>query len=153
MAPENAPPQSPAPRRTTRWSAARSSPASPYRFAFRLIGIPAIAVASVLIYRGLHDRLVLPECDSESAKHTLEQVFKELGFAPLRYEPIKTISSNKTEIVCNAVLPLPDGGNVVADYKFYWQGNKADMKYSISRHMAGAAPADPSPPTPPAAAR
>ena len=101
--------------------------------AFRLIGIPIIAVAAVFIYRGLRDHFVLPECDSERAKQTLAEIFKQLKFEPLRYEPIKTISTSKDEVVCNAVLPLPDGASVVADYTFYWQGNKANMKYSIHR--------------------
>jgi hypothetical protein len=43
------------------------------------------------------------------------------------------VSSSKDEIVCNATLPLPDGASVAVDYKFYWEGNTANMKYSISR--------------------
>jgi hypothetical protein len=30
-------------------------------------------------------------------------------------------------------LPLSDGAHVAVDYTFYWEGNKANMKYSISR--------------------
>ena len=26
-----------------------------------------------------------------------------------------------------------DGGNIAVNYTFYWEGNKADMKYSVSR--------------------
>jgi hypothetical protein len=134
MTTENTPPKKPPPSRgSNRWAAATSSPYRPYRFAFRLIGIPIIAVAAVFIYRGLRDHFVLPECDSERAKQTLSEVFKQLKFEPLRYQPIKTISVSKDEVVCNAVLPLPDGASVVADYTFYWQGNKANMKYSIAR--------------------
>jgi hypothetical protein len=33
-------------------------------------------------------------------------------------------------------MPLPGGGSVVADYSFYWQGNKANMRYSIRREPA-----------------
>ena len=105
--------------------------------ALRLIGIPAVAVAGVLIYRGLRDHFVLPECDSERAKHTLSDILTEMKLAPVRYEPIKTVSATKDQVVCNAVLPLPDGGSVVADYTFYWQGNTANMKYSISRRPPG----------------
>ena len=61
-----------------------------------------LAVAGVLIYRGLHDRFVLPECDSGRAKDTLADILKQLKYQPLRYEPIKTISSSKDEVVCNA---------------------------------------------------
>jgi hypothetical protein len=136
MATENSSPKPPASRGPSRWAAAKSSPPRPYRFALRLIGIPVIAVAAVLLYSGLRDRLVLPECDSARAKNTLSEIFKQLNFAPLRYAPIKTISSTKEKVVCSAVLPLPDGANVAADYSFYWEGSKANMKYSVSRRAA-----------------
>ena len=110
-----------------------SVPHRPYRLALRLIGIPAVAVVGVFIYTGLRDRLVLPECDSARAKQTLSEVLKQLQFEPARYEPIKTVSSNKEQIVCSAALPLTDGATLDVDYTFYWQGNKATMKYSVSR--------------------
>ena len=111
--------------------------------AFRLIGIPVLAVAGVLIYRGLHDRFVLPECDSGRAKDTLADILKQLKYQPLRYEPIKTISNSKDQVVCNAVLPLADGANLNIDYSFFWQGNNAEMKYSISRKPAQSSAIDP----------
>jgi hypothetical protein len=123
------------PIRARRWSGSASASVRPrpYRLAVRLIGIPAVAVAGVLIYSGLRDHFVLPECDSARAKKTLTDVLKQLQLEPVRYEPIKTVSSSKDEIVCNATLPLPDGAAVTVDYKFYWEGNTANMKYSISR--------------------
>jgi hypothetical protein len=127
MATENSSPKPPASRGSS------SSVARPYRLAVRLIGIPAVAVAGMFIYSGLRERLVLPECDSASAKQTLSDVLKQLKLEPVRYAPIKTISSSKDEVVCNAVLPLPDGASVAVDYSFYWQGNKANIKYSIAR--------------------
>jgi hypothetical protein len=133
---DSTPPKPPIPRSSSRWSPPRSSPKRPYRLAFRLIGIPIIAVAALVLYRGLRAHLVLPECDSATAKQTLSKVLKELKLEPLRYAPIKTISSSQDKVVCNAVMPLPDGGNVVADYTFYWQGNRADMRYSIHREAA-----------------
>jgi len=132
---EKSSPKPSVPIRARRWSAPSRppSPARPYRFALRLIGIPALAVAGVLIYSGLRDHFVLPQCDSERAKRTLADVLKQLKLEPVRYEPINTVSSTRDEVVCNAVLPLPDGGSVVADYTFYWQGATANMKYSVSR--------------------
>ncbi len=103
---------------------------------FRLIGIPVLAVAGVILYRGIHDRFVLPDCDSDRAKTTLGNVLKQLESEPVRYEPIKTISQSKDQVVCNAVLPLADGSNLNVDYTFFWQGNAADMRYSISRKPA-----------------
>ncbi len=137
MTTQNSPPRPPASRHSSRWTAARSSPARPYRLTFRLLGIPALAVAGVLLYSGLHDRFVLPECDSGRAQQTLSDIVKQLKFEPLRYQPIKTISTSKDEVVCSAVLPLSDGADLNIDYSFFWQGSNANMKYSISRKPPG----------------
>ena len=97
-------------------------------------------VAGVFIYSGLRDRLVLPECDSDRAKKTLGEVLKQLKLEPTRYEPIKTISNTRDNVVCSAILPLPDGATVAVDYTFYWQGNDADMKYSAVKKPAEVTP-------------
>jgi hypothetical protein len=143
MSEDKGPPNAPAPRRVSRWTPPPSSRNNPYRLVVRLVGIPLIAVAAVLLYRGLQARLVLPQCDSDTAKKTLEQVLKQLKLEPVRYAPIKTVLASKTEVVCNAVMPLPGGGNVVADYSFYWQGSKANMRYSIHREPAQSSWLDP----------
>ena len=132
----------PPPLRARRWTpppsvAGRSSPRKSYRFVFRLLGIPILAVAGVFIYSGIRDRLVLPECDSDRAKKSLAEVLKELNYAPTKYEPITTVSTTKDQVVCSAVLPLPDGSSVAADFTFYWQGDKANMKYSVARKTSG----------------
>jgi hypothetical protein len=105
--------------------------------------IPVLAFAGVFIYRGVRDRVVLPECDSSRAKNTLADVLKQLKLEPSSYEPIKTVSSTKENVVCSAVLPLPDGANVTIDYTFYWQGDNADMKYSIARKAPEGPPVTP----------
>jgi hypothetical protein len=139
--------ENPPPLRARRWTrppgaSARSSPKS-YRFILRLLVIPVVAVAGVFIYSGLRDRMVLPECDSNRAKQTLSEILKQLKFEPVRYEPLKTVSSTKDQVVCSAVLPLPDGSNVAIDYTFYWQGNNANMKYSVARKAAGSSEISP----------
>ena len=137
-------PRSTTPVRARRWSRPPSSSGGrprPYRFALRLIGIPAAAVAGVLIYRGLRDHFVLPECDSDRAKQTLSDTLKELRLEPTRYEPITTVSSDKDQVVCSALLPLPDGAKVAVDYKFYWQGDTVSMRYSVSRQVPEKSPA------------
>jgi hypothetical protein len=133
--PDDSPPP---PVRARRWKpppdgGSRPSRSRPNRFILRLLVIPVLAVAGVFIYKGLRDRLVLPTCDSDRAKQTLSEVLKQLKLEPARYEPLNTVSSTKDQVVCNAVLPLPDGANVAIDYSFYWQGDKANMKYSVSR--------------------
>ena len=132
----------PPPLRARRWSPppsaeVRSSPRKSYRFVLRLLGIPILAVAGVFIYSGIRDRIVLPECDSDRAKKSLTEVLKELNYAPTKYEPITTVSTTKDQVVCSAVLPLPDGSSIAADFTFYWQGDKANMKYSVARKTSG----------------
>jgi len=136
MASDSSSPEPPAPIRARRWSPPQRTPHNPYRTIIRLLGIPVLAVAGVILYRGLRERLVLPECDSDTAKQTLAQVLKQLKLEPVRYAPIKTVSSSKDQVVCNAAMPLPDGGTVVVDYTFYWQGHTADMRYSVHREPA-----------------
>jgi hypothetical protein len=132
----------PPPLRARRWTPPpsadrRSSPRKSYRFVFRLLGIPILAVAGVFIYSGIRDRLVLPECDSDRAKKSLAEVLKELNYAPTKYQPITTVSTTKDQVVCNAMLPLSDGSSIAADFTFYWQGDKANMKYSVARKTSG----------------
>jgi hypothetical protein len=110
-----------------------SSSRPPYRFALRILVIPVVAVVGVFIYSGIRDRLVLPECDSERAKKSLAEVLQQFKYEPTTYAPIKTVSATKDQVVCSAVLALPDGGYVAADFTFYWEGDKANMKYSVAR--------------------
>ena len=146
MASQDTPPKRAGTPRFTRWSRDPSRPAQRgfNRRMARLIGIPVVAVAGVLLYQGLRDRFFLPECDSSRATSTLGDVLKQLNIAPLKYAPIKTVSASKTEVVCNAALPLANGETVNVDYSFFWQGDKANMRYSIS-HKPPEGPA-PSPP-------
>lgn len=132
----------PPPLRARRWTpppsiGRSSSPRKSYRFVLRLLGIPILAVAGVFIYSGIRDRLVLPECDSDRAKKSLAEVLKELNYTPTKYQPITTVTTTKDQVVCNAVLPLPDGSSVVTNFTFYWQGDKANMKYSVARKTSG----------------
>ena len=128
----------PPPLRARRWTPPpdidrRSSPRKSYRLVLRLLGIPILAVAGVFIYSGIRDRIVLPECDSDRARKSLAEVLQQFKYQPTTYAPIKTVSATKDQVVCSAVLPLPDGGSVAADFTFYWEGDKATMKYSVAR--------------------
>jgi hypothetical protein len=133
MTPDKPPPKSTSPARFTRLPDLPSSSRPPYRFALRILVIPVIAVVGVFLYSGIRDRLVLPECDSDRARKSLAEVLKELKYEPTTYQPIKTVSATKDQVACSAVLPLPDGGYVAADFTFYWEGDKANMKYSVAR--------------------
>ena len=131
-------PQDASPRSHSTGRSGVSSPQSPAgakrsRSAARLIAIPLIGVVAALLYYGLHDRFFLPECDSDRAKRTLSDILKQLKLELSRYEPVTTVSSSKTQVVCKATLPLPDGGTVEINYSFYWQGNQANIRYSVTR--------------------
>lgn len=118
-----------------------SAPHKPYRFIFLLLGVPALAVCGLVLYNGIRERFYqlesLPECDSDRAKKSLAEVLKQLKLEPTTYAPIKTVSSTKNDVVCSAVMPLPDGGSVAVDFTFYWQGDTANMKYSVARRVPG----------------
>lgn len=131
--PQDASPQSPSSGRNRDPSPQLTPRAPRSRLAARLIALPLIGVVAGLLYYGLYDRFFLPACDSDRAERTLADVLKQLKLEPSRYEPIATVSSSKTQVVCNATLPLPDGGNVVIDYSFYWQGSQANIRYSVTR--------------------
>jgi hypothetical protein len=128
----------PPPLRARRWTPPpgtdrRSPPRKSYRFVLRLLGIPIVAVIGVFIYSGIRNRIVLPDCDSDRAKKSLAEVLQQFKYEPTKYGPIKTVSATKDQVVCSAALPLPDGGYVAADFTFYWEGDKANMKYSVAR--------------------
>jgi hypothetical protein len=101
-----------------------------------LIAIPILGVVVGLSYE-LLSAVGLPECNSVSAKYALADVLKQEKLEPTRYEPITTVSSSKTQVVCKATLPLPDGDNVAIDYSFFWQGSQAHIQYSIHRDWHG----------------
>jgi hypothetical protein len=137
MATDKPPPKSASPARFTRLPDLPSSSRPPYRFALRILVIPIIAVVGVFIYSGIRDRIVLPDCDSDRARKSLAEVLQQFKYEPTTYAPIKTVSATKDQVVCSAVLPLPDGSSVAADFTFYWEGDKANMKYSVARRTSG----------------
>ena len=144
MAADNPSPEPRKPIRASRWSSPRSPRATSNRLLFRLIAIPALAFAGVLIYRGVQDRFMLPACDSLRAKSTLANVLEGLKVGPVSDDEIKTLSTDKTKVVCNALLPLSEGGTLNIDYNFFWQGNNAEMRYAISRRGVNSANPPPS---------
>ena len=114
------------------------------RLIFRLLALPILAGAAYLLFNGLRDYLELPQCDSDHAKEWLGQALQPFNFGAPHYESIKTISSTKQEVVCNATVAFPDGSNTAVDYSFYWHGSKVNMKYSVPLTGSGSPP--PAPP-------
>jgi len=131
--PQQDSPQSPSSRQAGDRAPPLTRRAPRSRLALRLIAIPLVAVVAALLYYGLQGRFFLPTCGSDRAKRTLADILRQLKLEPSRYEPITTVSSSKSQVVCKASLPLPDGGSVVIDYAFYWQGSRANMRYSVTR--------------------
>ena len=134
-----------APPVARRGSSASPPASSRRRLIFRLLAIPALAVAVYMMftYGGLRDYLELPQCDSDHAKEWLGQALQPFNFGTPRYESVKTISSSKQEVACNAILALPDGSNIAVDYSFYWHGSKVNMRYSVPLTGSGSPPPAP----------
>lgn len=104
-----------------------------FRWTMGIIGAVVVVIGAAQVYSAIQSFFTLPACDSQRAKDSLSGAFKEHKFEPLRYETIQTISTSPDEVVCNAVLPLPDGVNLVADYTFFWQDKSARIKYTLRR--------------------
>ena len=119
------------------------------RLIVRILLLPILAGGAFVLfkYSGLRDYLELPQCDSDHAKEWLGQALQPFKFNQTGYESIKMISSSKQEVVCNAVLALPNGSNIAIDYSFYWSGNKVNMRYSVPLTGSGSPP--PAPPAVP----
>ena len=135
MAADKPPPPSHSAQRARRWTRppTRGGASSSRRLLLRLIAIPALGFAGVLIYRGAQERLTLPDCDSSRAKNTLAQVLDPLKAEPLHDDAIRTISSRKDEVACHAAVSVAGDGTLSVNYSFFWQGRTAEMRYSISR--------------------
>jgi hypothetical protein len=140
MADDNfsATPSAPVPSRRRSNASARAN--GRRRLIFRLAALPILAGAAFLLFNGLRDYLELPKCDSDHAKAWLDQAMQPFNFGPPHYESIKTISSSKQEVVCNAELALPNGSNIAVDYSFYWSSGKVNMKYSVPLTGSGSPP-------------
>jgi len=138
--PKPGPGAGPAPLPSRRRGGESSPRSRRRRLIFRLLALPILAGAAFLLFNGLRDYLELPKCDSDHAKEWLSQALQPFNFGTSRYESIKTISSSKQEVVCNAVLLLPKSSNIAVDYSFYWSGNKVNMRYSVPLTGSGSAP-------------
>ena len=76
--------------------------------------------------------------------NSLADILKQLKLEPSRYAPITTVSSGNTQVVCNAVLPLSDGGKVTRidpatnTFETDFGSHKADVANVIPPQRAGA---------------
>ena len=141
--PKPGPGAGPAPLPSRRRGSESSPRSRRRRLIFRLLALPILAGAAFLLFNGLRDYLELPQCDSDHAKEWLNQALQPFNFGTPHYESVKTVSSSKQEVVCNAVLLLPNSSNIAVDYSFYWSGNKVNMRYSVPLTGSGNLPAAP----------
>lgn len=89
------------------------------------IGIGALKLVSAFTGQGL------PACDSRRAKDTLSDVFKDKGLSPTSYNEIKTLSSTKDLVECEATLPTADA-MLDVKYKFFMQGDEQRYQADIT---------------------
>lgn len=73
----------------------------------------------------------LPDCDSRRAKDTLSDVFKEKQLKPTSYSEVKTLSSSKDTVDCEAILPVDDQNVLDVKYSFFWKDSAQQIRYTI----------------------
>lgn len=93
--------------------------------------ISVIVIGGAVLRSGLFES-DLPECDSSRAKDTLSNIFKEKNLNPKSYKQIKTISSGKDLVICQATLPLSDTELLTINYKFVSSASGAQIQYEYS---------------------
>jgi hypothetical protein len=142
MAADNSSDMPSAPVRSRRGSGGKAPGNRRRRLISRLLVLPILAAGVFLLfkYTGLRDYLELPQCDSDHGKEWLSQALQPFKFNATGYASIKTISSSKQGVACNAVLTLPNGSDIAIDYSFYWSGNKVNMRYSVPLTGSGSLP-------------
>ena|SRR5665647_1073699 len=67
----------------------------------------------------------LPGCASDDVKGGLSNIFKEAKLEFSRYIDIKTLTTTKEEITCNATLAKSAGGTADFDYRIFFQDKVA----------------------------
>ena len=83
-----------------------------------IVVIAVLALKYITAYTTSGD---LPACDSQGAKDGLSNIFKQAKIDFSRYISIKTLTSTKEEITCNAVLAKSAGGTADIDYRLFFE--------------------------------
>ncbi|MBV9704672.1 MAG: hypothetical protein JO163_18235 [Methylobacteriaceae bacterium] len=97
-----------------------------------LAGALIAIAAGVKFFGGIWESNHLPGCDSQRARDTLSDIFKEKKLSPTGYNQVKTVSEANDKVVCQADLAMPDKGTIHVEYEFFWEGPKREIKYSIT---------------------
>lgn len=63
----------------------------------------------------------LPDCSSSETKDALSNIFKKANADLSRYIDIKTLTTAKDNITCNAILAKSAGGTLDIDYRIYFE--------------------------------
>ena len=111
-----------APKPTPKWQ----------RWMSVLAGALIAIAAGVKFFGSIWDSNHLPGCDSQDARDTLSDIFKEKKLSPTGYNQVKTVSEANDKVVCQADLAMPDKGTIHVGYEFFWEGSKREIKYSIT---------------------
>lgn len=96
--------------------------------------VAVLVVVAVLVgVEKITERGSLPRCDSQRARDTLSNVFKQHQVSPSRYDERRTVSSTDAEVTCVARLTMPDSSRIEVDYRFYREGNEQKVGYAIRK--------------------
>jgi len=120
MTAQDTAPVPPAPAPTPKWQ----------RWVYGIVGV-VLALSAFGKIASFFDTS-LPACDSKRAKDTLSNVFQEKGLKPTSYSEVKTLSSTKDLVECQATLPVNDKEMLTVKYKFISVDSKSQIQYSIT---------------------
>jgi hypothetical protein len=125
--PPPAPPMPPAetPPITARSPAVRRIPI--------LVAIALLVIAALIAAANYITRNDLPKCDSRNAKDSLSDIFQAKNIDAKRYNEIKTVSTTKEEVLCNATLTLQDDSVLEIDYRFFFEGGTKKVQITAAR--------------------
>jgi hypothetical protein len=113
-------------------SAPQAAPKSNWQRKLQLgVGIFMLAVFALIGVAKIVTWGDLPGCDSDGAKSGLSDIFKTAKLEFSRYIEIKTLTTTKEEITCNATLEKTAGGNAEFDYRIFFDGK--DPKVQVTR--------------------
>jgi hypothetical protein len=98
-----------------------------------VVGIALLVVFAVIVVGKYITRNDLPACDSTDAKDSLSDIFKAKNVDAKRYNEIKTVSTTKEEVLCNASLTLQDDSVLEIDYRFFFEGDTKKVQITAAR--------------------
>jgi hypothetical protein len=99
----------------------------------RILAVVGIVLFAMIALGRYLERNELPACDSQRARDTLSDIFKQQNVDATAYDQRRTVSSSDNEVVCVARLTVRGGSHVSVDYRFFRDGEAQRISYTITQ--------------------